>query len=232
MRKIKVTTPENIEIEYKIADLGSRAAATIIDLLIQSVLIILIGIAVLILAINAPLFWESYYGWIIGVSLVIVFLIYSAYYIILEYNMNGRTPGKKLLKLRTIRNNGQPITFKHSAIRNLFRVFIDLLGVGPIFIFFSPEHKRVGDYAASTIVVIEEKSSQAISLENLYTYNDIDSLNYFINQEEYELLREYVQRKNEIEDASILKDRLVIYFNKKYKEEGIPKSLENLLENL
>ena len=37
MKKIKITTPENIEVEYNLADIGSRTAAMVIDYLIQAI---------------------------------------------------------------------------------------------------------------------------------------------------------------------------------------------------
>lgn len=228
MKKIKITTPENIEVEYILADLGSRTAAVIIDMAIQGLIILLLAIAVLLISIYAPDFWDMYFGWIIGISLLVYTIISYGYYIVMELNMNGRTPGKKVLKLRTIRNNGQPLALKHSAIRNLFRVFIDMLGVGAVFIFFTKEHKRLGDYAASTIVVVEGNKTQPITLENLQ--NTKSHYNSIISEEEYELLREYLVRKNTMENPSELKDSFEHYFKNKYKESEVPVDLEKLFQ--
>ncbi|MFP4662322.1 MAG: RDD family protein [Halanaerobiales bacterium] len=230
MKKIKLTTPENIEIEYKLADLGSRAAAAIIDLMIQGVIIAILAVALILISYYSPVFWEIYLGWIIGISIILCFMITYGYFIVMELNMNGKTPGKKVLKLRTIRNNGQPLTFKHSAIRNLFRVVIDMMGVGPVFIFFSRERKRIGDYAASTIVVIEESDSQPISLENLHLLDN--SLSYYIDNEEYELLRSYFQRRDNLEDPDILRENIILYFEDRFKEQGIPQDLKTVLERM
>jgi len=230
MRKIRLTTPENIEIEYKLADLGSRAAAAIIDILIQGVIIVILGIAVLLISIYSPEFWEKYLGWIIGISLVLYSLISYGYYIIMELNMNGMTPGKKILKLRTIRNNGQPLTLKHSAIRNLFRLFIDMLGVGPVFIFFSKEHKRIGDYAASTMVIVEESNSQPITLNNLQITDNY--LNCDITNDEYELLRYYCQRKDSLENPDLIKENIKNYFKNKFEGQEFPLDLKTILDKI
>lgn len=230
MRKIKLTTPENIEIEYKLADLGSRTAAAIIDMLIQGVILILLGLAVLLISIYSPQFWEKYLGWIIGISIVLYSLISYGYYIIMELNLNGMTPGKKVLNLRTIRNNGQPLTLKHSAIRNLFRLFIDMLGIGPVFIFFSKEHKRIGDYAASTMVIVEESNGQSITLDNLHLTD-----NYFSNDittDEYELLKYYFQRRDSLENCTSIKENIKCYFENKFDRQEFSRDLKSVLDQL
>ncbi len=230
MKTIRLTTPENIEIEYKLADLGSRTAAAIIDMAIQAVVLVLLGVAVLLISIYRPDLWDIYLGWIIGISILLYALITYGYFIIMELNMNGMTPGKKVLKLRTIRNNGQPLTLKHSAIRNLFRVFIDMLGVGPVLIFFSKEHKRVGDYAASTMVVVEESKSKPLTLDSLHLGDSY--YNYKITNDENQLLQSYFQRKDSLENPTIIKEHIKNYFEDKFEEQGIPKDLEKLLNRM
>lgn len=215
MQKIKITTPENIEVEYTLAGLGSRTGAVLIDMLIQGIMFLILGIALLLIGYFSPGFWEEYLGWIIGGTLLIFTLISYGYFIAMELSMNGMTPGKKVFKIRTIRNNGKPITLKHSALRNLFRVFLDIFGVGVVLIFFTKQHKRVGDFVASTIVVAEENKEHPITLENLLKINE--NYRYLMSEEEYEILREYVQRKNKLQDCDNLKNELKRHFKKKFE---------------
>jgi hypothetical protein len=70
--------------------------------------------------------------------------------------MNGKTIGKKIFGLRTIRDNGQPIEIKNSLIRGLLRSSLDMIYVGLFVMMFSKKSKRLGDMAAGTIVVNEE----------------------------------------------------------------------------
>jgi len=217
MQKIKITTPENIEVEYTLAAIGSRTGAALIDMLIQGVIFLILGIALLLIGYFSPGFWEEYYGWIIGVTLLVYAVISYGYFIAMEISMNGMTPGKKIFRIRTIRNNGQPITLKHSALRNLFRVFLDVFGVGVVLIFFTKQHKRVGDFVASTIVVTEENKAHPITLEGLQKINE--HYRYLISEEEYEILREYVQRKNSMEDCDYLKEELKQHFRKKFESQ-------------
>lgn len=224
MKKIKITTPENIEVEYTLADIGSRTAAVIIDSLVQGLFILILGIAIVLIMVYSQDFWQRYYGWIVGISLLTYAIITYGYFIAMELSMNGQTLGKKAMNLRTIRTNGQPITLKHSAIRNLFRVFADMLGIGAILIFFNKQHKRLGDMAASTIVVVEENKSRPITLEDLY--KDRDNLSYYLSKEEQELLRDYFNRKSSMTDYSELREELINYFSKKFQDLGLSNQWE------
>jgi uncharacterized RDD family membrane protein YckC len=230
MKRIKITTPENIEIEYTLADIGSRTAAVIIDTLVQGFFLLVLIIAIILMMVYSRDFWKQYYGWIIGVSLLIYALITYGYFIAMELSMNGQTIGKKIMRLRAIRTNGQPITLKHSAIRNLFRVFIDMLGIGAILIFFTKQHKRLGDLAASTIVIAEENKDLPITLEALYKGND--NLSYHLSKEEQELLRDYTERKNSLENHLELKDELINHFRKRFEDLGISNDWEDFISSL
>lgn len=233
MKTVKVTTPENIEIEYRLAGLGSRGAAAVIDLSIQVVVILTIILTLFALQINPKDLIDEYSGWVIGGIILLIWFIIYGYFIIFEMVMNGRTPGKKLFNLRTIRSNGQPITIKHSIIRNLFRIIIDTYGVGIITMFFSKQHKRVGDYVGSTIVIAEEKKDDlvAIGVEMNKNYN----YKYSISNEEYQLLKEYHQRKNSLEESKEeLEKELGEYFAKRLEvlknENEYEKFLDEILK--
>jgi PHD/YefM family antitoxin component YafN of YafNO toxin-antitoxin module len=185
---------------------------------------------VLLVVFNSPDFWSKYYGWVIGISIFLFAVITYGYFIVMELTMNGMTLGKKLLKIRTIRNNGQPITLKHSAIRNLFRVFIDNYGVGVVLIFLTKQHKRIGDFAASTIVVVEESKTAPITLESLQRFND--KISYYISEEEYELLREYLERKSSMENPDEIREELKLHFTKKFEAMGVLDEWEGFIKEL
>ena len=222
MKKTIITTPENIEVEYTLAGLGSRTGAALIDMIIQGIMILIIGIALIIIGYFSPVFWKEHYGWIIGGTLLVYALISYGYFTAMELSMNGMTPGKKLFKIRTIRNNGQPITLKHSALRNLFRVFLDIFGVGIVLIFFTKQNKRVGDFVASTIVVAEENKARPVTSEVLNEING--KFRYLISQDEYDVLQEYVYRRKSLADCNNLKRELNKHFESKFEKQ------ENLIE--
>ena len=230
MKKIKITTPENIEVEYLLADVASRGAAAVIDMLIQGILILPLIIGILLIAFFASDFWASYYGWIIGISLLILIIIVYGYFIIMELSSNGQTIGKKVLKLRTIRKNGQSITLKHSAIRNLFRIFVDMYGIGVVLIFSSKEHNRVGDYLASTIVIAEENKTRPVTLESLEKVDT--NFGYYMSKEESELLREYYERKNSMENYQELQQELKLHFTNKFQKLEILSEWQNFINEI
>ena len=230
MKKVKILTPENIEVEYTLADVTSRVGAALIDFLIQALLITIILVVVGLTAGFAKSVWQQYYGWIIGISLIAIALINYAYFIVMELTMNGQTPGKKVLKLRTIRKNGQPVTLKHSALRNLLRVFVDEFGIGVLVMFFSKQHNRLGDMVASTIVVSEGSKTRPITLENLQYFNG--KLKYYVSEEEYEILREYIERRDSMENKEMLQNELKLYFSQKFEALGIINEWEGFINEL
>ena len=221
MNYITITTPENIEIEYRLAGLGSRLAAAFIDILIQTSAIIIIYAAVLFGVMLLDFYDLSKLdinG--IGPALLIIsaFAIYLGYYIFFEFRMNGQTPGKRLFNLRVIRHNGQPVTLGHSITRNILRYFIDITGVGVICILLHEHHKRIGDIAASTIVIAQNPAIDIINLQSVYEYNPDKFGNLMLNDDEYSLLVEFLARRHKfLDNGNDLRKRIVRYFALKFE---------------
>jgi len=221
MDYITITTPENIEIEYRLAGLGSRLAAVFVDILIQTVAIIAIYAIILfgIMQIDfSRLNMADIQG--IGPALLIIsaFVIYMGYYVAFEFVMKGQTPGKKLFKLRVIRGNGQPVSLNHSIVRNILRYFVDLSGVGVICILLTKLHKRVGDMAASTIVVAENPDTGIICLNRISEYRTDQYQNLRLNDDEYYMLIGFIERRHEFLDNGFnLRQRMARYFARKFE---------------
>ncbi len=77
-----------------------------------------------------------------------------AYYIIMEATQ-GATLGKMALHMRVVKEDGSPIGWSESFIRNLLRIIDGLFGylVGAILIWTSPLCQRLGDRVAHTVVI-------------------------------------------------------------------------------
>ena len=148
MKKITIVTPANIEIEYRLAGVGSRLAAFLVDFFLQILIIAVVNWVIYQTVINPD-------GVIIGFAIVFSFVIYVGYFIACELFMNGQSVGKKILKLRVICDNGQPVGFTQVLVRGLIRSSVDMLYIGLFTILFSKQSKRLGDMAAGTVVVIE-----------------------------------------------------------------------------
>ncbi|HTI14190.1 MAG TPA: RDD family protein [Dictyobacter sp.] len=82
------------------------------------------------------------------------FVIAMLYFIILEGTM-GATLGKKILGLKVVNQDGSPISWGASIIRNILRIidWIFCYILGAILIWTSSTRQRLGDRAAHTVVV-------------------------------------------------------------------------------
>lgn len=150
-----------MELHLSLAGLGSRAIAQILDTLAQ----ILFGLALLVVLLLFTLIPAVEHGLqslgeLIGAVVVALFslMLTGGYYVLFEVLWNGQTPGKRIVGIRAIRENGQPIDFFTSVTRTLLRT-VDFLPVGYlvgiISILATRQYKRVGDFVAGTLVVKE-----------------------------------------------------------------------------
>ncbi|MCL2049510.1 MAG: RDD family protein [Defluviitaleaceae bacterium] len=159
MKTITIITPSNIELEYRLAGVGSRLAAFIIDYLLQVLMSLLVVFGIMY-GIDYALLGNDVSGVALGISMVSVFVIQTGYFIVMELVTNGQSVGKRIFGLRVIRDNGQPIGFTQSLVRGLLRSSLDMLYVGLFVIMFSKRCKRLGDMAAGTVVVAERRGVQ------------------------------------------------------------------------
>lgn len=150
-------TPEGIVLRLKAAGPVPRACAWLIDLLIKT------GAGMIFLIILSTL---QFVG--TGIFLVLLFLIEWFYHVGFEL-ISGATPGKKTMNLVVINNNGTPVTFTSAMLRNLLRAadfFPFFYGAGLASTLINKDFKRLGDLAAGTMVVHEEKSPAARPAHN------------------------------------------------------------------
>ncbi len=128
-REILVVTPENIEIEYELAGLGSRFLALLLDTLLQFAIYagmwIVVGLLALLVGLSASGFARSvgvFFGEIqIAFGLIAGFVIIWGYSIWFEAAWNGQTPGKRQVGLRVVRDGGYPVSAYAVVVRNLIR---------------------------------------------------------------------------------------------------------------
>ena len=163
---LKISTPENVAFGYEVAGLGSRFMAAAIDTICLVLIQVIVFLAVGLLLNAFDILVNININWIIALSTILFFLMFWGFYILFELIWNGQTPGKRLFNLRVIRTDGAPIGFVESLIRNLVRI-IDFIpsfyGLGVSVMFFNMQSRRLGDFAANTLVVHDRN----ISLESL-----------------------------------------------------------------
>ncbi|BAW03307.1 RDD family protein [Nocardia seriolae] len=147
------TTGEAVAVELPVARIPTRAAAFLLDLLVQIVLGIL-----LMLVLVALLVWaDADAAWRDAATLVAVVSALIGYPVLFETFSRGRSVGKMAVGLRVVRADGGPIDFRHAVTRGLAGI-VDfwILGTGLIAIVVSmcsPNARRVGDALAGTVVV-------------------------------------------------------------------------------
>lgn len=154
-QQIAVETPEQVLLSYTIAGIGSRSAAALIDTLLW------LAMFLLVMSARGAFLGHLRGGssWAAALLGLIAFAILWAYFVLFEGLWDGQTPGKRQLGLRVVRDGGYSVGFAASAVRNLVRI-VDMqpgvfYGVGIISAVLSPTGKRLGDYAAGTMVVRE-----------------------------------------------------------------------------
>src|SRR5580765_1172206 len=109
-----VLTPERVSLQYDIAGIGSRGAAAMVDTVIQSVVLIVVLVALTAgLAVgDAGLSVGRGAGGaalLIGLFALALLAVANGYYIAFEILWNGQTPGKRIVGIRVIRENGYPM---------------------------------------------------------------------------------------------------------------------------
>jgi uncharacterized RDD family membrane protein YckC len=157
----RVLTPERVSLQYDIAGIGSRCAAALIDAAIQGALLAVVGVtlagaAALLAAFRAGL--GLYDTLLVALFVLAVFAVTLGYYIVFEILWSGQTPGKRITGIRVLRENGYPIRPVDAVIRNLVRLVDGLpvgYAVGVLTMLLNARAKRLGDFAAGTIVVRE-----------------------------------------------------------------------------
>ena len=166
-RRVQIETPEQTILSYTLAGVGSRAGAALVDLFIIR------GGGVWALPAHPA---DRERGLLAhrecttdvgrvggrGRQASVGFAMMWGYYVIFEAIWDGQTPGKRWLDIRVVQDGGYSVSFAASAVRNLVR-FLDLqpgllYAVGLVSMTVSKSGKRLGDIAAGTIVVHEQRA--------------------------------------------------------------------------
>lgn len=91
-----------------------------------------------------------------GLFLVLLFALLWIYPVLFEVLRSGQTPGKRSVGLRVIRDDGAPVGWQASIVRNLMRT-VDMLplgyATGLVAGLFDPAGRRLGDIVAGTLVI-------------------------------------------------------------------------------
>jgi len=140
-----VQTPEGVDLALRVAGPVPRALAWGVDTILQGGLVISLQIALGGFAVFGT-----------GLYLIGLFAMIWFYPVLFEVRAHGQTPGKRLMGLRVVQENGTPVGWSASVLRNFLLVadFLPLLYLaGLVSMIADASFRRLGDLAAGTLVV-------------------------------------------------------------------------------
>ncbi|MGY0234532.1 RDD family protein [Longispora urticae] len=153
----RLVSGEAVELDVRIARIGSRALALMLDVLVQAVFAGFLAIV----AIPALSAGEAAAAGAYILGFVLVFVVLPVTVTLLT---RGRSVGKLALGLRVVRDDGGPITFRHALTRTLVGVAVEWPGIalpaGLWVMLVHPQGKRIGDLAAGTFVIHDRAPAQ------------------------------------------------------------------------
>lgn len=162
-----IALPEDVEASFELASPPLRLAALCLDLLFQGLAILVLIIVLIGSALSGSIWMAVIVFLLIGFVNLGCFFVFEGFY-------SGQTPGKRICKLRVIRQDGLEIGPREGLIRAFTRlaeigVFPALLWIGlfnidllfsmapfclfSFFIFVDKRARRLGDFLAGTLVV-------------------------------------------------------------------------------
>ncbi|MGO4597154.1 RDD family protein [Terrabacter sp. 2RAF25] len=145
-------TGEGVALELPVANLGSRIVAGAIDLVVN-------GLACWGLAVLALTLTERSSDAVVTTALIVVVVgVLVGVPATTEALTRGRTLGKLVMGLRVVRDDGGPVSFRHTLTRALVgwpEIYLATGVVAVIAALSSGHVKRLGDQAAGTYVVSE-----------------------------------------------------------------------------
>jgi len=147
-----IETPEGVSIHLRLAGPAPRALAWLLDTLLQIVIVVVLQMTLAATGLSG--------GLGAGLFLISLFLIQWFYPVLFEVYSQGATPGKKAMGLVVLQDDGVPVGWSASMVRNLLRA-VDFLPASHAFglcsMLLNRNFKRLGDIVAKTIVVHRDR---------------------------------------------------------------------------
>lgn len=201
--KLTIDTPEQVHLEFGLANLGSRFMAIFADTVIQ----VIVWATLLIIdetSLGGALFSRlSYYRvWVSALIIFAYFCLFWGYYAAFEALWKGQTPGKRWAGIRVIKDSGRPIDAFEAIARNFLRIidfFPAFYGAGIVTMLLTSKNQRLGDLVAGTIVVHERTQKESDLFFN--TSLKAESVLYQatrLSVQEIELIETFLARRLDI----------------------------------
>jgi uncharacterized RDD family membrane protein YckC len=200
---LAILTPEKTILTYRLAGLGSRVTAHLVDLMVCAGVMTGLGIGI------GYVLGFVDQGLATGVLLAVLGAFPFLYFILFEGLWNGQTLGKRLSGIRVRMADGTPVTFLAALGRNLLRPADMLPGpyfLGLLAMFTNPRSQRIGDQVAGTVVCYERRPlalfSAAPHVVGIHPFeSEIGELRGMTPQE-YDALKRFCDRFPELSTAT------------------------------
>lgn len=189
---IEFETPENVEISYEPAGLGTRFVAWFVD---QFMLLLLMFALFVVLAVTGALTESAFRDiakpieklnpadggdpttvvmYFVGLAVLVWGFGSFLYFTTCELCLRGQTIGKRMSHLRVVKHDGFALDAPSVLIRNVFRVVDHLppLWLVPL---VSKQSQRLGDMVSGTVVVSDEVQALAGVREKLSERKPVDA---------------------------------------------------------
>ncbi len=157
-RHLVLRSAAGAEVPVTVAGLGGRSLAFLVDWHIRLLIAVCWFAATIGVALAAGSEERPYLLIWVWLPAAAVYLLYHP---VLEV-LFGRTPGKKWAGLRIVTRDGHRPTAGALLLRNIFRIIDSLPAyyvIGIFTVLFNRNALRIGDIAAGTLLVYEEKSA-------------------------------------------------------------------------
>ncbi len=118
----EIITPDNVPVSVRIADIGTRASAVLLDFVFVTVMVLVVIIVSVYTAAMMGVDMRGGTGnlWI-AFAVFVNFLIRIVYFPLLEIIWQGQTLGKRLMGIKVIDRNSGPLKIESVLIRNFVR---------------------------------------------------------------------------------------------------------------
>ncbi len=200
MQTIKITTSQNIEIDYEVAGLGERMVARIIDF---GMFILIIVTFSLIVAYSESE-KVSLFGHFFNGLYLVWFVLLVFYDLICEVFFNGQSVGKRVMNIKVISLDGARPSLGQYIIRWLFRIVDFLITfqlAGLISVIITKNKQRIGDLAAGTTLVTTKPRTDVSQIAFAPVGQDYIPIYKEVNQladRDIVLIHEVIQSRNQV----------------------------------
>lgn len=121
MPEIQITTTQNVNLNFKSAELNHRILAWFIDVMVKMAYIFVLAFLMFeVLGLTNP--FKTLDNWSVMALIIVLGLPVIFYTLAMEVSFDGQTVGKKIMKLKVLKIDGYQTSFIDFFIRWIMRI--------------------------------------------------------------------------------------------------------------